>query len=96
MKCTATDRYNLSRLVFRVFPGGQFSHLVTKVGVNLYSCIQSCCIGSYACQCCRTGSTLGLRALVQVACSSLHWPDPDGIGLSALQYRDPSLARSDE
>jgi len=25
---------------------------------------------------------------------SLHWPDPDGVGLSALQY--PSLARSDE
>ena len=27
----------------------------------------TCCKGSYAC--CRTGSTLGLRALVQVTCS---------------------------
>ena len=72
----ATDRHNLSRLIF--FPVLQLATSVTKVGVWL--CLSG---GSFfpvvsgitpvvptASSCCRTGSTLGLtRALVQVACS---------------------------
>ena len=97
----SVDGLGSSTLVF--FPVLKQATSVTKVGVWL--CLSG---GSFlpvvsgitpvvptASSCCRTGSTLGLtRALVQVACSSLHWPDPDGVGLSALQY--PSLARSDE